>query len=515
VEDPSVQPPVVPEAPAAGYAPKAFEFSWSATPSANYYRLGADPDGASRFAVVADKLGGTAYALRDLALAQPPTRHRYALQACNAGGCSPWSAPVEPDPIRAIGYFKSSSPGAQAHGSDLVLSPDGGSLAVASNSEVSLYSRSAAGQWTLVQTLGISGMRPGPVLSMADDGTLVVGRPDAENNGLYQGAVDIYTRSSGSGWALTRTLDPPMPRDGATFGISVSISGDASVIAVSEYGLGASATSGAGAVWVYRRLGANWWVMSAQVDSPGPVTDIMFGANLKLSADGSTLVVTAPNESSSSTSDPNDTNAFAAGAAFVYAFSGLNWPQVGYLKAAQPMGGDQFGSSVSISATGDVIVVGSTLVPGSAAPMAGAAHVFRRSGGAYGYAQTIRTPRLAPWSYFAVRGNALTPDGTVLALGAFGDSSTGQGVNGDATQGSATLAGAAYLYRLSGGGFVQTAYLKAGNPDAGDRFGQGITISADGKTVAVGAPAEAGAGTGIGADSADNSAPNRGAAYLY
>jgi trimeric autotransporter adhesin len=59
--------------------------------------------------------------------------------------------------------------------------------------------------------------------------------------------------------------------------------------------------------------------------------------------------------------------------------------------------------------------------------------------------------------------------------------------------------------------FSLQAYLKASNTGAGDRFGQGVALSADGSTVAVGAFLEASRG----ANPDDNSAQDAGAVYVF
>ena len=67
----------------------------------------------------------------------------------------------------------------------------------------------------------------------------------------------------------------------------------------------------------------------------------------------------------------------------------------------------------------------------------------------------------------------------------------------------------------------QAAYLKASNPTMYAHFGEGgalpghtgntVSISADGSTIAVGAPHEASAATGINGNQKDDSASNAGA----
>ena len=57
------------------------------------------------------------------------------------------------------------------------------------------------------------------------------------------------------------------------------------------------------------------------------------------------------------------------------------------------------------------------------------------------------------------------------------------------------------------------AYLKASNPGANDAFGRAIAL--DGDTLAISAPGEASAATGVDGDQADDSAASAGAVYIF
>jgi hypothetical protein len=127
----------------------------------------------------------------------------------------------------------------------------------------------------------------------------------------------------------------------------------------------------------------------------------------------------------------------------------------------------------------------------------------------------MQAPQPTTDATFGGFGLALTQDGSVMAIAARGDSGGGTGVDGDATPGAAPLAGAVHLYRLAGGQFVYSKYLKASNTGSGDVFGDAIDIAADGRTIAVGSSGEDSAASGIGGNQADNSVSGRGAAYLY
>ena len=66
--------------------------------------------------------------------------------------------------------------------------------------------------------------------------------------------------------------------------------------------------------------------------------------------------------------------------------------------------------------------------------------------------------------------------------------------------------------------WTQHAYLKATNTNSGDSFGNAITLSGDGETLAFAASTEGGNATGTQAsaeEQADNSEDNRGVVYLY
>ncbi|MBY0508383.1 MAG: hypothetical protein K2X03_31015 [Bryobacteraceae bacterium] len=102
-------------------------------------------------------------------------------------------------------------------------------------------------------------------------------------------------------------------------------------------------------------------------------------------------------------------------------------------------------------------------------------------------------------------GYSVAISGDTVVVGAFGESSNGTGQ----ADNSAPEAGAAYVFTRSGTAWSQQAYLKASNPDGGDRFGWSVAISGD--TVVVGATFEASNGTG----QADNSAIRAGAAYVF
>lgn len=83
---------------------------------------------------------------------------------------------------------------------------------------------------------------------------------------------------------------------------------------------------------------------------------------------------------------------------------------------------------------------------------------------------------------------ALSADGGTLAVGAIYESSGATGVDGDQTNDSEQLAGAVYVFARAGGTWAQQSYLKPSVAQTQGWFGYAVALSADGSTLAVGAP---------------------------
>ena len=110
---------------------------------------------------------------------------------------------------------------------------------------------------------------------------------------------------------------------------------------------------------------------------------------------------------------------------------------------------------------------------------------------------------------------AISADGNTIAVGAPHESSAARGINGDAADNSLYNSGAVYVFVRRGDAWVQQAYVKASNAGQSDLFGMNVALSADGNTMAVSAPWERSAATGINGDQNDDSMPQAGAVYVF
>jgi FG-GAP repeat protein len=110
---------------------------------------------------------------------------------------------------------------------------------------------------------------------------------------------------------------------------------------------------------------------------------------------------------------------------------------------------------------------------------------------------------------------AISADGNTVLVGAPHESSAARGINGNAGDNSLYASGAAYVFVRRGDAWVQQAYVKASNAGQSDLFGMNVALSADGNTMAVSAPWERSAATGINGDQNDDSLPQAGAVYVF
>jgi hypothetical protein len=238
--------------------------------------------------------------------------------------------------------------------------------------------------------------------------------------------------------------------------------------------------------------------------------------------DGDTLVVGAPNEDGASTGvggDQASNAASSAGAVYVYVRHGLDWVPQAYLKASNAGAGDLFGWSVAID--GDVLVVGAveedsaaTGVDGNQADDsafgAGAAYVFVRSGSTWTQAAYLKASNTDADDQF---GWSVAVDGDTVVVGVPRERSAATGVNGDASDDSASWAGAAYVFVETGGVWSQQAYLKASNAQAGDEFGYSVAL--DGETLVVGARGEDSIASVVNGNQSADVLNAPGAAYVF
>jgi hypothetical protein len=261
------------------------------------------------------------------------------------------------------------------------------------------------------------------------------------------------------------------------------------------------------------------WSQQAYIKASNTDREDYFGASLSLSADGSTLAVGAYGEDSSATgiNGEQSDNSGGGGAAYVFVRSGSDWSQQAYIKASNTDSYYWFGLSVSLSADGSTLAVGDCQEYGIFTGVngeEGAVYVFVRSGSIWSQQAYIKASNKDSYDWFG-SSVSLSADGSTLAVGAYGEDSNATGINGEQSDNSAEKSGAVYVFVRSGSIWSQQAYTKAYNTDGGDLFGFSVSLSSDGRTLAVGAHVEGSSATGINGDQSDNIAEVAGAVYVF
>lgn len=190
------------------------------------------------------------------------------------------------------------------------------------------------------------------------------------------------------------------------------------------------------------------------------------------------------------------------------------------LKASVPGDHASFGAAIALE--GDTVVVGATGDSSGATgiggdpadtskPGSGAAYVFTRTSGRWSpQPQYVKASNTGANASF---GFAVALSGDTLAVGARDEKGMAKGINGDQTNLTGNNSGAVYVYARAGGGWSQTAYVKASNARDLSYFGWAVALSGD--TLVVGAPGESSSALGVGGDSTDTAAPSSGAVYVF
>jgi len=324
------------------------------------------------------------------------------------------------------------------------------------------------------------------------------------------------------------------------FGYSVALSSDGSTMAVGAREEQSSATgvegnqddnsaNASGAVYVFQKDGDSWQ-QQAYVKASNTDGVDWFGEAIALSTDGNTMAVGARLEDSAATGIngiQSDNSADSSGAAYVFVRDGEVWTQQAYIKASNAREDHEFGVSVSLSGSGDLLAVGARYEDSAAEGVdgdqvddssfkSGAVYVFSRSSTTWSQQAYIKASNTDAGNDFGT-SVALSADGQTLAVGADKEDSSATGINGDESDKSEGQSGAVYVYIHNGTTWSQQAYIKASNTEANDWFGNSVTLSADGNTLAVGAYGEDSQSTGIGADPSNDFSPstNEGAVYVF
>jgi hypothetical protein len=285
-----------------------------------------------------------------------------------------------------------------------------------------------------------------------------------------------------------------VPVTGGRFGESVAISGDRIVVGAGVAPFCCPDPTDPGRAYVFRRIAIDAWVEEAMLLPTAGDNDDFFGGAVAI--DGDVIAVGARGD---------DDIGSGSGAVYVFRRNGSAWNLEQKLLPAPNSSSSGMGQSVAVEA--DVLIAGSstafrvfergsngqwqekqleppppflsfsgslalqgTLLAAGASGVPGTVLLYEKSGPRWELLQT-----LTPSNATGGGGSSVSLAGSILVAGARGN---------DASDG--TRPGAAYVFRETAGGWVQSQRLVGSLSADGDVFGD--SVATDGTYIFVGAP---------------------------
>ncbi len=283
-------------------------------------------------------------------------------------------------------------------------------------------------------------------------------------------ALGMFNNAA-SGQCELQTIWSPDGGPDYFFGLSAAGSGSMEVIIVGEFG----SSNFRGVAHVYRYNGTSW-EYEAMLEAPdGPQIGSQFARHVDMSADGKTILISEIFDSNNGLSD--------TGAAWVYVEEVGIWVVQQKLTPSEAEEGWAFGENLALSADGNVAAISATGAPFD--PV----YVFTREGGTW-----IEACKLPVDNYnFSLPKLDVSADGSVIIVGADGDFDQGQS------------AGATFIFVRKEGQGCWTFHQKllASDGETSDHFGFGVSLSATGDTILIGAVGD------------DEAAKSAGAVYVF
>ncbi len=280
----------------------------------------------------------------------------------------------------------------------------------------------------------------GQSVSISPDGkNAIIGAPKSDSVNTKAGAVFLFWVNEFDNKWRNKSISKSYPMGWALEGASVAISSDGE-----NYIVGTPLQGMA-----HQKINTGIFGLT------DPPFGGYIGASVDISFDGKTAIVGAPEGMT------GESNKDTTGVSFVVNCLTLEKTRV---VASNISKGDLFGSSVSMSSGGGIVVVGA---PG--AEEKGASYIFKKESDIW-VEKKLTSTTSASGDLFGT-SVAISNDGTTLAIGAPGHGGTG----------------AVYTYKYTAGAWTETKHTPSDGA-SGALYGTSVSMTADGNMVLIGAP---------------------------
>ena len=298
--------------------------------------------------------------------------------------------------------------------------------------------------------------RSGYSVSLSADGnTVAIGASRNDGNGTNSGHVRVYSLIGDEWQQLGQDIDGEAEGD---FSGTVSLSANGRTVAIGAYSNDGNGRT-SGHVRIYTFVDNAWQQLGQDID--GEAADDYSGYSVSLSSDGRTVAIGAYS---------NDGNGRDSGHVRIYTFVDNAWQQLG-----QDIDGeaadDYSGYSVSLSSDGRTVAIGAYSNDGNGRD-SGHVRIYTFVDNAWQQlGQDIDGEAADDYSGYSV---SLSSDGRTVAIGAYSNDDNGR------------FSGHVRIYFLTNDAWQQLGQDIDGEA-AGDGSGHSVSLSADGRTVAIGA----------------------------
>ncbi|MEL0455332.1 T9SS type A sorting domain-containing protein [Flavobacteriaceae bacterium SZ-1-7] len=299
----------------------------------------------------------------------------------------------------------------------------------------------------------------GTSMSLSSDGKIIAigDHFNSVNNESNPGHVSIFEYKLNEWKQIGATIDGEDLKDRS--GFSVSLSSDGSIVAIGAVFNDGNGTS-SGHVRVFENVSGNWIQIGNDIN--GAAEGDLFGHKVSLSSDGSIVAIGALH---------NDGNGMSSGHVRVFKNISEVWTQIGNDIVGEATG-DRFGNSLCLSSDGNILAIGGVFNDGNGDD-SGHVRVFENvSGNWIQIGNDIDGEAEGDWFGASL---CLSSNGNIVVVGAPQNDE-----NGDDS-------GHVRVFENVSGNWIQIGDNVNGKV-SGNRFGEHLSLSADGFTFAVGVP---------------------------
>ena len=321
-------------------------------------------------------------------------------------------------------------------------------------------------------------------VAISDDGNIVaIGAPFVDSiNGMDSGRVVVYRYVETSSVTGFFPMGSQLNGKGAGnyFGYSVSLSGDGLRLAAGAYKSDGTSGVDSGTIRAFRFLNDAWIPLGDDIH--GEMKGDQLGMSIAMSKSGLVIASGAP---------LNDGNGVNSGSVRTYKFDGYNWQKLGE-DIDGSAAGDAFGVSVALAREGTVLAIGGFLNE------SGTGYVR-----IYEYNSITKNwipygPEIegsSPNTLFG-RSVGMSEDGNILAVGGPWNSGSGGQTSGlvrvytissDSSTQPPTSSPTTENFLFQNGTWKPFG-LPIVSSYSGSEYGNAVSVSRDGQTIAVGAP---------------------------